>query len=45
MSKRPCMEEVATPRPSKKLRLEPVAIVQAPKKPEVYLRVKKNYLF
>ena len=34
-----------TPRPAKKLRSEPVAVVQALKKPEVYLRVKRNYSF
>ena len=44
-AKRPFMEEAQTPRPVKKPRLEPVAVVWAPKKPEVYLRVKRNYLF
>ena len=43
--KRPCTEEAQTLRPVKKLRSEPVAVVQAPKKPEVYLRVKRNYSF
>ena len=33
------------PRPAKKPRLEPVAVIWAPKKPEVYMRVKRNYLF
>ena len=44
-AKRPHTEEVQTPRPVKKLRSEPVAVVQAPKKPEVYLKVKRNYSF
>ena len=39
------MEEAQTLRPLKKLRLEPPAVVWAPKKPEVYLKVKWNYLF
>ena len=39
------MEEAQTPRPPKKLRSEPVVVIQAPKKPEVYLKVKQNYLF
>ena len=43
--KRPRTEEVQTSRPVKKLRSEPVAVVQAPKKPKVYLKVKRNYLF
>ena len=43
--KRPHMEEVQTLRPLKKLRLEPVVVIQAPKKPKVYLKVKWNYLF
>ena len=43
--KRPCMEEVQTLRPLKKLRSEPVVAIQAPKKPEVYLKVKWNYSF
>ena len=43
--KRPRTEEMQTPRPVKELRSEPVAVVQAPKKPEVYMRVKRNYLF
>ena len=43
--KRPHTEEVQTPRPLKKLRLEPAVVVQAPKKPEVYLKVKRNYSF
>ena len=39
------MEEVQTPRPPKKLRSELAVVVQAPKKPEVYLKVKRNYSF
>ena len=39
------MEEVQTPRPPKKLRLEPAVAIWAPKKPEVYLKVKRNYSF
>ena len=42
--KRPRTEEQQTPWPLKKPRLEPV-VIQAPKKPEVYLKVKRNYLF
>ena len=45
LAKRPPMEETQTPRPAKKPRSEPVAVVQALKKPEVYMRVKKNYSF
>ena len=45
LSKRPCMEEAQTPRPLKKQRLEPAAVIWAPKKPEVYLKVKRNYSF
>ena len=44
-SKRPHTEEAQTPRPPKKLRSEPAAVIQAPKKPEVYLKVKQNYSF
>ena len=39
------MEEVQTLRPPKKLRSEPAVVIRAPKKPEVYLKVKHNYLF
>ena len=45
MAERPCTEETQTPRPAKKPRSEPVAVVWAPKKPEVYMRVKRNYSF
>ena len=45
MAKRPHMEEVQTLRPLKKPRSEPAAVVWAPKKPEVYLKVKRNYSF
>ena len=38
--KRLHMEEAQTPRPPKKLRSEPVAVIWALKKPEVYLKVK-----
>ena len=44
-SKRPHTEEVQTLRPPKKLRSEPAAVIQTLKKPEVYLKVKCNYLF
>ena len=44
-TKRPCTEEVQTPRLPKKPRSEPAVVIQAPKKPEVYLKVKRNYLF
>ena len=44
-SKRPCMEEVQTLRPPKKPRSELVVAIWAPKKPEVYLKVKWNYSF
>ena len=37
--------EVQTPRPLKKSRLELAVVIQAPKKPEVYLKVKRNYSF
>ena len=37
------MEEAQTPRPLKKQRLELAAVIWAPKKPEVYLKVKRNY--
>ena len=43
--KRPRTEEAQTPRPAKKPKSEPVAVIQALKKPEVYLRVKRNYSF
>ena len=39
------MEEAQTPRPRKKPRSEPAVVIWAPKKPEVYLKVKWNYLF
>ena len=45
ISKTPCIEELQTLRPPKKLRLELVVVIQAPKKPEVYLKVKYNYSF
>ena len=45
MAKRPCTEEAQTLRPLKKLRSEPAMVVWAPKKPEVYLKVKHNYSF
>ena len=44
-SKRLCTEEAQTLRPLKKQRTEPAAVIRAPKKPEVYLKVKQNYLF
>ena len=44
-SKRPHTEELQTPRPPKKPRSELVAVIQALKKPEVYLKVKHNYSF
>ena len=37
--------EVQTPRPLKKSRLELAVVIQAPKKPKVYLKVKCNYSF
>ena len=43
--KRPCTEEVQTPRPPKKLRSETMPVIWALKKPEVYLKVKRNYSF
>ena len=43
--KRPHTEEAQTPRPLKKPRLEPVVVIRAPRKPEVYLKVKWNYSF
>ena len=43
--KRPCTEEVQTPRPLKKPRSELLVVVWVPKKPEVYLKVKRNYSF
>ena len=43
--KRPHKEEMHTLRPLKKVRLEHVGVIRAPKKPEVYLHVKQNYLF
>ena len=45
MSKRVRTEEAQTPRPHKKQRMELVAVIRAPKKPEVYLKVKWNYSF
>ena len=42
---RPCTEEAQTLRPPKKPRSEPAAVIQALKKPKVYLKVKRNYLF
>ena len=45
VSKRRCMEETHTLRPLKKLRSEQVGMIRAPKKPEVYLWVKRNYSF
>ena len=45
MLKRPCTEEAQTPRPLKKLRLELAVVIQALKKPKVYLKVKQNYSF
>ena len=45
LSKRLCTEAVQTPRPLKKQRMEPVVVIQAPKKPKVYLKAKRNYLF
>ena len=45
LSKRPCTEEVQTPRPPKKLRSETMLVIWAPKKPKVYLKVKRNYSF
>ena len=42
--KRLCTEEQQTLRPPKKPRSEP-AVIWAPKKPEVYLKVKQNYSF
>ena len=43
--KRPRTEEGQTLRPLKKPRLEPAVVIWAPKKPEVYLKVKCNYSF
>ena len=43
MAKRPHTEEAQTPRPPKKLRSELAVVVRALKKPEVYLKVKRNY--
>ena len=43
--KRLYTEEVQTPRPTKKLRSEAVLVIQAPKKPKVYMKVKRNYSF
>ena len=45
LSKRPHTEEAQTPRPPKKQRLELAAVIWAPKKPGVYLKVKWNYSF
>ena len=39
------MEEAQTLRPPKKQRTEPAAVIQALKKPKVYLKVKWNYSF
>ena len=44
-SKRVQTEEAQTPRPHKKQRTELEAVIQAPKKPEMYLKVKWNYSF
>ena len=44
-SRRPRTEEAQTLRPLKKLISEPAAVIWAPKKPEVYLKVKQNYSF
>ena len=45
LAKRPRMEKMQTLRPVKKPRSELVAVIWALKKPEVYLRVKRNYSF
>ena len=45
MPKRLCTEEVQTLRPPKKPRSEPAVVIWVPKKPEVYLKVKRNYSF
>ena len=42
---RPRTEELQTPRPLKKLRSELAPVIQALKKPKVYLKVKCNYSF
>ena len=39
------MEEAQTLRPLKKPRLELAAVIRAPNKPKVYLKVKQNYSF
>ena len=44
-SKRVCTEEAQTLRPLKKQRMELAVVIRAPKKPEVYLKVKQNYSF
>ena len=44
-AKRPRTEEIQTPRPPKKPRSELVVVVRVLKKPEVYLKVKRTYLF
>ena len=45
VGERPRAEEMQTPRPAKRPRSEPVAVIRVLKKPEVYMRVKRNYLF
>ena len=45
MSKRLHTEEAQTLRPLKKPRSEAAVVIRAPKKPEVYLKVKRNYSF
>ena len=44
-SKRVRTEEAQTLRPLKKQRMELAVVIWAPKKPEVYLKVKQNYSF
>ena len=44
-SKRVHTKEAQTLRPPKKQRMELAAVIWVPKKPEVYLKVKQNYLF
>ena len=43
--KRALTELTNTLRPPKRPRPEHVGVIRAPKKPEVYLQVKRNYLF
>ena len=43
--KRALTEPTNTPRPLKRPRSEHVGVIRAPKKPEVYLQVKRNYSF